>query len=380
MATVFKRDGRGPWIIKWFDPNGKRREKSSRTTDKRAADRIAAQLEAGVALRREGVVDPHLDRYAVEGTHPLMHHVDAYLAHLEHAKRSPRTIKDARAHLEWSMKHTGATRLPDLTLDAVEKALSVLQADGRSARTVNHRGGSIRAFLNWCVKSGRLPANPLRFLPKQVEDTDRRRERRSLTEEELRRLMAVGEERGRKLWYLMALWAGLRLSELKHITWGDVNLARGVLVVRKGKANRVDEVPLHPDLAAELTRERPRTALPSAKVFPTAVSNTTRRKDFMRAEIPETDEDGRYADLHALRSTLGTMLARAGVTPQVAQKVMRHSDYRTTIRFYTKLGLSDTAAAVHALPSPTGGTAKPKTNPHHQPHHSADETVLSGAS
>jgi integrase len=170
------------------------------------------------------------------------------------------------------------------------------------------------------------------------------------------------------------------VRELQHITGGDVNLARGVLVVRKGKANRVDEVPLHPDLAAELTRERPRTALPSAKVFPTAVSNTTRRKDFMRAEIPETDEDGRYADLHALRSTLGTMLARAGVTPQVAQKVMRHSDYRTTIRFYTKLGLSDTAAAVHALPSPTGGTAKPKTNPHHQPHHSGDETVLSGAS
>lgn len=28
-----------------------------------------------------------------------------------------------------------------------------------------------------------------------------------------------------------------------------------------------------PDLAAELTRERPRTALPSAKVLPTAVSN-----------------------------------------------------------------------------------------------------------
>ncbi len=60
--------------------------------------------------------------------------------------------------------------------------------------------------------------------------------------------------------------------------------------------------------------------------------------------------------------------------------VMGHSGYRTTVRSYTGLGLSDTAAAVHALPPPTGGTAEPKTNPHHQPHHSGDETVLSSAS
>ncbi len=53
-------------------------------------------------------------------------------------------------------------------------------------------------------------------------------------------------------------------------------------------------------------------------------------------------------------------LARAGVAPQIAQRVMRHSDYRTTLRHYTVLGLTDMVGAVAALPSigaPHAGTA-----------------------
>ena len=38
------------------------------------------------------------------------------------------------------------------------------------------------------------------------------------------------------------------------------------------------------------------------------------------------------------------------VRPQVAQRLMRHSDYRTTLKHYTVLGLSDTAAAIDQVP------------------------------
>ena len=55
-------------------------------------------------------------------------------------------------------------------------------------------------------------------------------------------------------------------------------------------------------------------------------------------------------DLHALRTTLGTNLARQGVPPQIAQKLMRHSDYRTTQKHYTVLGLNDTSGAIEKIP------------------------------
>ncbi len=82
MATVFKRQGRGPWIIQYFDYEARRREKSSRTTDKRAADRMAAKIETENALRREGVVDPATDRHVEANAIPVRDHVRDYLRHL----------------------------------------------------------------------------------------------------------------------------------------------------------------------------------------------------------------------------------------------------------------------------------------------------------
>ncbi len=49
MASVFKRGGKrskGYWYASWFDHNGKRQAKSTRTTDKATAERIAKKYEA----------------------------------------------------------------------------------------------------------------------------------------------------------------------------------------------------------------------------------------------------------------------------------------------------------------------------------------------
>ena len=51
-----------------------------------------------------------------------------------------------------------------------------------------------------------------------------------------------------------------------------------------------------------------------------------------------------------MRTTLGTRLALNGVIPQVAQKIMRHSDYRTTLKHYTVLGIEATSNAIAMIP------------------------------
>ena len=134
----------------------------------------------------------------------------------------------------------------------------------------------------------------------------------------------------------------------------------------------------HPVLADALQARRAASlATPKAKVFPTTVTDRTRLKDFLRAglareevitdeagepvmvgegkrrrpkmRITTEDEDGRVIDLHAMRTTLGTNLAREGVAPQLAQRIMRHSDYRTTLKHYTVLGLNDLNGAIQRL-------------------------------
>jgi integrase len=48
-------------------------------------------------------------------------------------------------------------------------------------------------------------------------------------------------------------------------------------------------------------------------------------RDLRLAGIPKRDERGRTIDVHALRGTFATMLARSGVPMRTAQAVMRHS-------------------------------------------------------
>lgn len=379
-GELFKNVPNGPWIARWYTHDGKRPERSTRTTDRQAAERILAKYMAGEALRRDGVIDATQDRYATEGRLPLADHVTAYVAHCKRVGLDDEHVASKERHLAKIAEVTGVTRLSELTPDTLERYLATIKDAGKSARSVNFARQIVVTFVAWAVKTGRVPTNALKVVPKQDETRDRRRVRRPLTDAELGTLLDVARRHGRESWYLAAALAGLRKGDMRRLTWADVNFTEGTLTLRHGKAKRVDVVPMHPQLADALRRKLDANpALPTARVWSDTVGNITRQKDFLRAGIakrvpvldaagkpimvgegenakPKTristeDDEGRVIDLHALRTTLGTQLARAGVAPQVAQKIMRHSDYATTLRHYTVLGLHDTSAAVAKLPT-----------------------------
>jgi integrase len=56
------------------------------------------------------------------------------------------------------------------------------------------------------------------------------------------------------------------------------------------------------------------------------------KSDLKKAGIPYK-ENGRYADFHALRHTLGTNLSSRNVPPRVAMELMRHSDIRLELLY-----------------------------------------------
>ena len=353
-GTLVRKVAGSPFVARYFDFAGKRRDRSTHTTDHATAQRILAKFISDTALRRDGVINPRDDRYALEGRKPLGEQIDAYLKHCERAGQVAQSLAEKGQQLRSMIVGGKAARLCDLTADALELHLSHRQRDGLSARTVNRTRAMAVAFVSWCVKSGRMEMNPLRIVPKQDELRDRRRVRRALTDSELSRLLEVARERGREAWYLAAAFAGLRRGDMMRLTWSAINFNDATITISDGKAKRCDVLPMHPQLADALKRhQQAHPALPTARVWSEAVTNLTRIKDFKRAGIALVDSEGRFADLHGLRATLATNLARASVTPQVAQRILRHSDYRTTLKHYTLLGLTDTAAAIARIPTIT---------------------------
>ena len=393
MASIFKRKADRnrrdkPYLIAYTDENG-RRKVITGSSDKTVSMQIASTKEAEICKRRHGITTAAEDRFTREAKRPIADQVQEYMEHCHHLGMSPRTLGQKRRHLEDWICFVEANRLKDVTDGAFSKYLHRKKDEGKSARTVNHHRSDVMAFLNWCVKTGRIPQNPLKVVPKLDEDADRRRVRRPLCDEELARLLDVAAEQDKKngtrhpprrIIYLLAAMTGLRRNELKQLRWHDYDEEAEALRIRigVGKAKREDLVALHSQVSEALRELKSQGAQPTDNIFKSVPTIITFYKDLARAReawiaegatkaeqeskrqstfLAKFDEEGRVVDFHAMRTTLGTRLALQGVAPQLAQRIMRHSDYRTTLQHYTVLGLADTAKAINQLPE-IGGTGQ----------------------
>ena len=75
---------------------------------------------------------------------------------------------------------------------------------------------------------------------------------------------------------------------------------------------------------------QPTVPSPKAMVFPSLPDMKAFRSDLDAADIPYKVQGRGKIDFHALRKTVGTLLATAGVPRRVRQAGMRHADPRLT--------------------------------------------------
>jgi integrase len=342
-----------------------------------------------------------------QGRPPAEHH-DAYLLHLEAAGVSAKHRYEVRRQLKRLAAECRFGRLPDLDAGAVERWLVQRTAEGMSGRTRNTYFAAALAFVNWCIRDGRLVVNPFGRIAKANEKVDRRRTRRALNEAELVKLLDAarrrplldaatirrGKRKGqavakvsdvererlellggeRALIYKTALLTGLRRGELEFLTLGQLHLDGPVafLALDAGdeKSREGNDVPLRADLAADLRdwladklhrlqgkARQERRPIPARLPSDTPLFAVPRElvkilnRDLRLADIPKVDERGRTLDVHALRHTFASHLSKGGVSPRTAQAALRHSTLDLTMNSYTDPKLLDVAGALGALPA-----------------------------
>lgn len=198
--------------------------------------------------------------------------------------------------------------------------------------------------------------------------TDRRHDRRPLTNDEFAALIAATKSgkmmvrltgADRAMLYIVVAYTGLRASELASLTPESFRLDETppTVTVRAAysKHRRQDMLPLHPSLV-ELLRPWLAGKKAATPVWPGAwarakQAGATLQRDLKVAGIPYVDDQGRYADFHALRHTFITNMIKSGINPKTAQSLARHSTIDLTMNVYTKLTIADQASAILALPS-----------------------------
>lgn len=121
--------------------------------------------------------------------------------------------------------------------------------------------------------------------------------------------------------------AGLRVSEITSLTWGDIDLA-GAVVTVLGKGRKTRRVNLSSSLVLLLSQMGPGEA---GQVVIGRTPEASRKRVKSLCERSGV----KYLGIHALRHTAGTSLRKAGFDLQDVAEHLGHSDVQTA-RVYAK--------------------------------------------
>jgi len=183
------------YTAKYRDGAGVVQEVATGCRDESAARSILTDLERRAARVKGKILTTAEDRMIDHQETPLADHLEAYLVHLQAKGDSDVHLADTRRLANKIIAGCGFGRLADVRREPVENWLVQRASEGMAARTRNSYLQAIRGLCNWCIETGRLAVNPLARIAKADETADRRRQRRALTEEELRRLLDVARRR-----------------------------------------------------------------------------------------------------------------------------------------------------------------------------------------
>jgi integrase len=267
-------------------------------------------------------------------------------------------------------------RWDDLTAERVARWLAGMRtaAGGPvSATTRRNHLHRAHAWAAWCVKLGMAPPTLLEALKDARPATrarkagdGRRRIHEPLTEEELTRLLTATlassrwgkmDSEERAAFYALAAHTGLRVGALRGLRRRDLRLdeAPFMLTLPAGldKAGRERRIELGDVELVGLLRRLLATSHPEARVFPRLPSKPHAMfyRDLRDAGIEPVVDKVRVRDLHGLRATTASIMARRGASLKQIQERLGHATLDLTANVYAHAQDVDRTRATSLAPS-----------------------------
>lgn len=344
-GSIYPR-GDGRWVSYLRMPDGRKKFFSGRTRDvvKERLAEAQRQAQAGrLVMGPDQTVAQYLERWLEEG--------------VRHSVR-PKTFLNYELCVRRLLPDLGRVRLRALTPEHIQHALGNLIHRGLAARTVRQVHMVLRCSLKQAALWRLIASNPSDAVkPPRAA----RKEMLTLTEEEVRRLLAVTSgTRHHSLWIFLVT-TGVRLGEALALRWADLDLADGHAIIQRA---------LQRQRGLGMVFVEPKTSKGRRTVhFPpeTLEALVAQRKDLDRErqeavklwqenDLVFPGPDGRPRDMsylsftfhrglrraglprlriHDLRHTAATHLLRKHVHPKIVQELLGHSTIAITLDTYS---------------------------------------------
>lgn len=249
----------------------------------------------------------------------------------------------------------GDARLTDVRLTDLQGLVDKMRADGLAPSTVESTINPVRAIYRRAHQRGEVTINPTRGLELPAI---RSKPRRFATPSEAAALIAAVPSQDRAVW-ATAFYAGLRRGELRGLRVEDVDLAAGLLHVRRGWDD------IEGEIAPKTSHGRRKVPIPAVlrdhldahelPSEPTALIFGRRagapfEPTKLTARATKAWEGARLErlTLHEARHTFASLMIAAGVNAKALSTFLGHYSIAITLDLYGHLmpGSEDEAAAL----------------------------------
>lgn len=274
---------------------------------------------------------------------PLDSAVRAYLLHHEDKNHSPKTIRWYSDMLDRLVAFVGKDAVVDtLDGDTIRTYLREVRRRDFKQFTFHAYARTLKTFLLWLAKEGYADESLAKAIdmPKVPRYQDVTID--VLTDDEITQLLGILDAstdvgaRERSIICLM-LESGLRLAEVAGLTVDDVHL-KDMYVRVKGKGGKENYVPLGPTTHKALSRYLTVFRVPansSVKAVFLTVYGEPLRYESIKTIFDRLAIRSGITRLHPhlLRHTAATKMLANGADLHSVQRLLRHSDIRTTLRY-----------------------------------------------
>lgn len=382
MASI-RKDPRGKspyWYACYTLPNGRRTQRTTGTSDRNEARRIADKMEDCSKDAVRGRLTEKAARAAVSSMYEIVNgsnlpstsirdHLKAWLAR-KAVEAKPSTHTRYVTVVEHFLHHLGDIAERDISyLDA--KTIAGIRdkiSKEKSPSTANHAIKVIRAALNQARRDGLVDQNEASKITLIKCHTNKRE---SFSMDQIRRLLSVANEEWRGI-ILAGLYTGQRLGDIATLTWSNIDLQKEEIHHFADKQGKSIHIPIAKPLM-EYLETIPAGDIPNAPLFPKAshavlsqegrtatLSGQFRRIMESAGLVPKrtwkSTGKGRKSTrqfnpltFHSLRHTATSLFKEAGVPHAVVQDIIGHESEAVS-RIYTHIGDQAKRDAIRKLP------------------------------
>jgi integrase len=262
------------------------------------------------------------------------------------SKQKPSSVRAVRSHLKcYILPELGKLRMEEFGVENQQTFITRVSEKGVVRKTALNVLGTLSSILStardWGYTCKEIEVGRLRLPPRGA-----RYEAPHFTIDQIQKILSIAEEPWRTLYCILAM-EGLRAGEALGLQWGDIDLDRKLLHIRRSAwygtiqttKNRASDAVLPiPSALAEILQEFRANWTSNQEGFLFVTRN---------GRPPSSNKVVEYhlwtlldalgiprCGLHAFRHSHASLLLDSGATPKVAQRQLRHSDARTTLDIY----------------------------------------------